>query len=181
MTFEMLTDDSDIGPAKPVTFDPAKLIKRKGSTVVDITGTIVGNLKIIGIDNTKFGRLYWRCQCICGSLVSYRSNDLMRGKRKNCSQYCSAKVLSTNYKLHLWSLSVIKRDKNICQCCGISKFLEAHHLIKPSIDETLLFNISNGVTLCKKCHVAFHTQYTFFSFTPEDYFQFLETRKCLKC
>ena len=71
--------------------------------------------------------------------------------------------LSREYKS--WRKEVLKRDKNICQRCG-KKGIDAHHKISfkdilekfkiKSYKESLLckesWNISNGETLCKKCH-----------------------------
>lgn len=66
-----------------------------------------------------------------------------------------------------WKIQVFGRDNFTCQCCGVrGTWLEAHHIKKFSIikkenniktfEEALqcseLWNISNGITLCKKCH-----------------------------
>ena len=66
-----------------------------------------------------------------------------------------------------WRKKVFKRDNYVCQKCGIKGGkLQAHHKISFSkiiklygIDSLssakkcdLLWNVNNGVTLCKKCH-----------------------------
>ena len=73
-----------------------------------------------------------------------------------------------------WRMSVFLRDNFTCQFCGIrshiglgeSVYLESHHIkslkeiikdnkIKNSADAIQceeLWNINNGITLCKKCH-----------------------------
>jgi len=60
----------------------------------------------------------------------------------------------------LWRKLVIERDDYTCQDCGsmpekFSHMLHAHH-VKPS-DEypELAFDVSNGKTLCAKCHAKY--------------------------
>jgi len=56
-----------------------------------------------------------------------------------------------------WSRSVISRDRATCQQCGATGIeLHAHH-IKPFRDfPELRWELSNGITLCHKCHWAVH-------------------------
>lgn len=57
----------------------------------------------------------------------------------------------------VFSRAVLKRDKFTCQECGVKKTsdnpLQAHHK-KAFVDNpTERFDISNGITLCRKCHI----------------------------
>lgn len=58
-----------------------------------------------------------------------------------------------------WANSVYERDNYICQRCGIhcnEKNIIAHH-IKPFADYLdLRFEINNGITLCRSCHLKEH-------------------------
>ena len=71
-----------------------------------------------------------------------------------------------------WRNEVFKRDDYICQECNIrGNTLHVHHKtpfitiintfdIKNIIDAincNLLWNINNGITLCKKCHIKCHS------------------------
>jgi len=49
---------------------------------------------------------------------------------------------------------VRSRDGNKCQwpSCGSTKTLEIHHIRKWSDFPALRFDVSNGITLCRKCH-----------------------------
>ena len=71
------------------------------------------------------------------------------------------------FRYRQWKSDVFERDKYTCQECGkIGGYLEAHHIIRfidiinkyniKTIEDSEqceeLWNINNGVTLCKKCH-----------------------------
>lgn len=57
-----------------------------------------------------------------------------------------------------WRLSVFKRDDFTCQECyarcgnGKNVYLEAHHIKPFATHKNLRFDLTNGITLCKKCH-----------------------------
>lgn len=52
-----------------------------------------------------------------------------------------------------WRKSVFERDNYTCQECGYKgDKLEPHHIKPKSIYPDLVFEVSNGLTLCKSCH-----------------------------
>lgn len=56
-----------------------------------------------------------------------------------------------------WRKLVYLRDNYTCQECGLiakphSKKLDAHHIVPCREDESLMYEVSNGITLCKPCH-----------------------------
>ena len=55
-------------------------------------------------------------------------------------------------------MQVLRRDK-VCQICGNRQTREAHHMNHASYFPEQRFDINNGITLCKKCHINFHTNY----------------------
>jgi hypothetical protein len=71
-----------------------------------------------------------------------------------------------SYKYRQWRSDVFTRDNFTCQWCGDKRYLEAHHIkeynkilqennIKTFEDAEKceeLWNINNGLTLCKECH-----------------------------
>lgn len=64
---------------------------------------------------------------------------------------------SRNYILDKdWKQKVFERDDFICQNCGNTGYLEAHHIKSWKDYPELRSEFSNGITLCLKCHYAVH-------------------------
>jgi len=89
--------------------------------------------------------------------------------RKYCSRECSARAQrvpdrrSPSYyhqreEYREWRLSVLARDGGACRWCedGGRKTrvgLEVHHLIPVSVHPDLVFEVDNGITLCRPHHM----------------------------
>lgn len=59
-----------------------------------------------------------------------------------------------------WRRSVYQRDYYTCQKCGQkSGILNAHHIKNYNTHQELRYDINNGITFCKKCHINFHSKY----------------------
>ncbi len=59
---------------------------------------------------------------------------------------------------YAWVRAVYERDEYTCQVCGYDKggTLNAHHLNSYADHKECRHDISNGVTMCKKCHMDYH-------------------------
>lgn len=82
----------------------------------------------------------------------------------------------------IWRAKVIRRD-SVCQVCGSVKFRHTHHKNDASSFPELRFSVDNGVTLCSKHHIMFHTSYknSFSeSCSDKDYTNFIELISALK-
>lgn len=62
---------------------------------------------------------------------------------------------SSEYKQ--WRKSVFIKDKYTCQHCGkTGGNLNAHHIKPFSLYPDMRFDINNGITLCRECHIKIH-------------------------
>ena len=82
-----------------------------------------------------------------------------------------------------WIRKVFERDNYTCQCCGKrGGNLNAHHLYNFSEYEDLRYEVSNGITFCKQCHLinypnSFHSIYGERNNTPEQVKEFIKNYK----
>jgi hypothetical protein len=59
-----------------------------------------------------------------------------------------------------WREQVYERDDFTCQLCGQrGGKLEPHHIYEFSLYPDKRFDVKNGVTLCRKCHLEVHKAY----------------------
>jgi 5-methylcytosine-specific restriction endonuclease McrA len=63
------------------------------------------------------------------------------------------KKIRSSYKWRKWRKAVFERDNFTCQDCKVrGGYLEPHHIKCFAHFPKLIFNVNNGVTLCKDCH-----------------------------
>lgn len=57
-----------------------------------------------------------------------------------------------------WRKTVFKRDSYTCQKCGYAKGgkIVVHHICSYKTAPELRTVVSNGITLCRRCHIRFH-------------------------
>lgn len=55
-----------------------------------------------------------------------------------------------------WKKDVLSRDSYMCQWCHNKEDLVAHHIVSWKENIELRFNLSNGLTLCRSCHMSHH-------------------------
>jgi len=70
-------------------------------------------------------------------------------------------------EIKIWKMAVFSSDDWTCKKCkrrrkkGDRVVLNAHHIKNFSKYVKLRFDISNGITFCKECHLKFHKKYGF--------------------
>ena len=75
-----------------------------------------------------------------------------------------------------WRKEVLIRDE-VCQCCGLDKHLQVHHLFGYKEHPELATVEENGVTLCKFCHDKYHSIYGLKNINPLDFMEFMDRFK----
>jgi len=67
------------------------------------------------------------------------------------------KIERNSTEMKFWRISVFKRDNYECQKCkNRGGVLNAHHIKNFATHPELRTELSNGITLCKKCHSDIH-------------------------
>lgn len=79
-----------------------------------------------------------------------------------CSRECRGSCTLTNDKpiefvshlLKLWADAVKDRDDHKCQICGATTYLHAHHIKPRATNPLMTYDIDNGLTVCRSCHIS---------------------------
>jgi len=163
--------------------------RRKPQLKADLSGERFNRLIILKRVHVKKSLTHWLCECDCGSQVVVFSGHLKNGHTKSCGCLVKEIAISIAHKFLLfkkrenhprwdklkcnserlkerpseikeWSRKVLRLNNFTCLVCkkkgGV---LNAHHLNSYQNFPLLRFEISNGVCLCKKCHINFHRKY----------------------
>lgn len=100
------------------------------------------------------------CSVKCASCLKQIRNPAPSGEKSHNwkgGRTPKIKRLKTSQQYKEWRKSVFKRDNNTCQECGAKNFfINAHHIIPVSEDESKIFDLDNGQTLCIVCHQKKH-------------------------
>lgn len=128
-------------------------------------------------------RIYWKCLCECGNETIVQTSDIVSGRIKSCGCLQSELVTGPNSRFYnpgltaedrlinnryvsskenvsRWRKHVYEKDGYACQKCGVrGGELNAHHMDAWHWCKERRFDISNGVTLCVRCHKQFHYTY----------------------
>jgi hypothetical protein len=78
-----------------------------------------------------------------------------------------------------WRVSVYERDNFRCICCGDARGgnLVAHHLDGHNWCKERRTDVSNGVTLCNKCHLDFHSMYGFGNNNQKQFYEWIYIKR----
>jgi 5-methylcytosine-specific restriction endonuclease McrA len=103
----------------------------------------------------KYGVKRKQSESLKGRMVGDK-NPNWKGGKTNYSRY-TISIKGFKYKMRIWSAKVIERDNIQCKLCGSDENLNAHH-IEPvrNCKLEILFDVNNGITLCRKCHLRIH-------------------------
>lgn len=124
---------------------------------------------------------------VCKYCIGEFHSERMKGE--NCPFWrggvrADNKALRETLDYKRWREKVFKRDDYTCQKCNCrGGDLQAHHILPFSDYEELRCEISNGITLCKKCHHvaykgSFHNIYGTHNNTKEQLEEYLNKKVC---
>lgn len=171
----------------------------------DLIGKKFGHLTVKCLDKDKskiYKKSYWLCECDCGNseLKSVLGSHLINGMIVACNNIIHKKgknghnwkggvtperiCARSTEEYKKWRDEVYKKDWYTCQCCGKSKGIkkQAHHLINFARNESLRYDVDNGITLCQECHYttitdSFHNLYGAINNTPEQLEEYINYKR----
>lgn len=79
-----------------------------------------------------------------------------------------------------WRLRVFKRDNYKCFICNSNKEIQAHHLDGFNWCKEKRYDVTNGVCLCQKHHLNFHSIYGKGNNTKEQFEEFINNKILLE-
>ena len=173
----------------------------KETTLNDLTHKKFGTLTVISRDESnKQTGTYWICKCDCGVEKSIKGYHLTSGQIKTCgagihrtgengSNWKGGKTrlaqrARSNNSYKEWQKFVYAKDWYTCQCCGRSRDIikNAHHILNMSSNTELMYDVNNGILMCKQSHYtteigSFHNIYGTTDNTPEQLESYINQKR----
>ena len=103
-----------------------------------------------------------------------KTKQSLRQKRENNHNWKGG--ITDNRKslcFKTWRNKIKIRDNGMCRICH-NKGSDAHHLYSYNKYKDVMFELSNGVYLCKTCHTNFHSTYGFGNNTLSQFIEFIQ-------
>lgn len=138
-----------------------------------------------------FTKLCTDCQTENRKSFEFRSKLSAKLQRVSIDEWggftCTEKYkIRRSPEYNNWRRSVFERDAYACQKCGKkggngkNVILNAHHIFNFMNNESMRFDVNNGITLCENCHSikfygSFHRIYGTYNNTPEQLYEFLSS------
>jgi len=146
------------------------------------------------------GMVVLACKCDCGGTTGGPPSKLSHGAITSCGCNLSAyrsdfygeknpnwkdgsteevQLARSSQEYFDWRLAVFKRDGMTCSKCQLKgkndgTGFNAHHLYNFATHKDLRYNLDNGITFCRQCHIDFHAKYGNQTNTPEQITEFLK-------
>jgi hypothetical protein len=115
----------------------------------------------------------------CGCLLSEYRSDFYGDKNPNWRDGSTEEIALARASQEYtdWRSAVFKKDNYTCCTCKLKSpsdgsGFSAHHLYNFSTHKELRYDIDNGVTLCRQCHIDFHAKFGNQNNTPEQFEEF---------
>lgn len=159
---------------------------------INLIGRKFGRLQVAAKVHVKNSHRFYLCICDCGQETIVDGTQLTKGFTRSCG-CLSRELLSILAKAQIgdknpawkggiteefnprhtkeyldWRKAIVDRDV-LCQICGVSENLEAHHLLSFIDNVEKRTDLTNGICLCRSCHIAFHIEYGKGHNTPQQF------------
>lgn len=95
----------------------------------------------------KKGNVPWNKNKPWSDEIKHKISIARKGKGLNPNR----DTKHNGWKLQEWSRLVIDRDGK-CKGCESKNNLEAHHILPKALYPKKIYDVNNGLTLCRKCH-----------------------------
>lgn len=122
----------------------------------------------LGKKNPQFGKPAWNRGLKLPNLSGEKHHNWKGGVSSE------NKKIRISFKYKEWRNKIFARDNWTCQkCLERGGELHPHHIENFSSNKKLRFEVSNGITFCKKCHNKFHKIYGKLNNNIEQILQFI--------
>lgn len=112
---------------------------------------------------------------ICNKKIYRRKSEIDKNINKIffCSHKCWYNFIENIHYNYLdrttkiyyeWRNSILDRDNYKCMVCGSTDKIHVHHIKRVADYPNLIFDIKNGISLCKKCHEKTYNREKIFEF-----------------
>lgn len=124
--------------------------KRPAETIKKISEALLGKAKSLqhrkNIGLAGLGRIPWNKGKLCPEMSGPNHPNWKGGRT------VELRGARATYEYRTWRKQVLSRDNNLCQLCGLPGNV-ADHLKRFAHFPELRFEVTNGRTLCKRCHL----------------------------
>ena len=165
---------------------------------ISLVGSKYGKLLVIEQGKHIGAKIAWVCKCECGTIKEVSGDHLKSGRTRSCGcireelvgeknpnynpnktdeERLKKRYILGKHTIDEFRNKVYQRDEYTCRVCGqVGGTLNAHHLDGWNWATDKRFDVSNGITLCKECHVKFHKTYGKGNNTKEQFEEYKNKR-----
>lgn len=142
--------------------------ERHHMPATEMTGKRIDRWVVIERAHNKLGdNAMWLCECDCGIQRVVSGNSLRMGGTKSCGCIKAMKSRGLDDRRCVaykeWKRSIRERDNYTCQmpeCDHTGEWgdgtLHTHHILSWAKYPELRYDVDNGITYCKWCHIKVH-------------------------